>query len=1273
MAGADDTLSIVLQADASQLKSELQASKDYMVSLGAEIQNLRGQMAGLNPLSQQYQQLNARLQEAQASSRAATQEFTQLRAQLEGLQGGTSSATAGFASLESMATRMMLRFIILQEAVRPIVKAFQDAAAETANFEAAIGRLEAVVGALGGDVQNAYASIVQMSAQMAGAFKGSDVAGAFVIIVSRSQDAEQALAALGPVLDMAAAEHIKAAHAAKDYTAALDGNVKGLEGLGVSLSSADEYVLKYGTDAEKVALLNEKLSQSFHGAAEAAKGSTTFWEKAAIALRGIFDPRGAVDMVNAANMAQQAAEAAAKAAAARGGTPAEDAARAAEAKALADAESQVDDRIRKLTEDMGPAAKAADGVRTAFDAQERSIQKQIDAWERQKNLSAEAAAMLENYKGKLQALKDAEPAAEQKAVADAMQKVGEQAAHAAAQVAQIEDEARRAAESSAHIFDRFTAPDLSPLQRGLHEIQTTAEKTSVTIGDQLASAFAKLNEYRASGNEAAAAAEQKLIDQLEHQLGVIQDTEKATEQIYADNYWAKMADQAQKAFDSADKSLQKYIADLQNIPSQFGGTATNEIQQLEQDLEALKEVFAAGLISPEQFSEMNAQIQQSAQELTQGSIEAARQYGEELKRQAEEATRELQSDMQGVFEGILQGGTKGLDTALRDIAKNAGKDFGQMVVSVISHLFVGAAPVEGDYSTWGGPYANYQTAQQQYQQKQGSVMGDVSGVLGLGASLYSTVTTPGMSVGMGALSGAAAGASFGWVGALVGAVLGAVAGALAPSASKDYQYGQPVYQGLTGATFGHAGTTNLSDAATQEYLDQINQTVQNFNNKFAKLLLSFGPQFANMIGSLFANENFSGMEAGTPGGSQWGTIGEAASKNWANHIQAWIQEGLPHMMEDYFWKPLADGLANIGFSQTLIDQIHHLQSTMAPQDWMNYVSGLVNAVMDIQKELNLLGDKSVLTGFHGGQGPTENIWAAAAQGLHGSFQDQMQETDSQILQLGQSLSVLTGQDQVDALNQIDQLMAARYQKELQYIQEVDSAITSVTDSFQSTIRNFTLQTMVGPGGKPDRQAQVQYLQQYLHQLMGLQAGATNVTDVQNYASQINQVIQQIVQLGQQMGGQSGQQFLQWGIQAAQSAQETIVEHLKQLGQQAADDGQKLHDAMQAFIDALLAGSDAINNNSNNTGANQTGGVGGTNQHGGRGQEGPNLMSLSQPLTILSTTATASDTKLGQMLTVLNSIHAALAGGQSITINVPGSGSSGFRTWTQRSRSAGSGS
>ena len=798
------------------------------------------------------------------------------------------------------------------------------------------------------------------------------------------------------------------------------------------------------------------------------------------------------------------------------------------------------------------------------------------------------------------------------------------------------------------------------------------------------------------------------------------DYKAQAEDIARQDYWQKIGDQAQKAFDSADKSLQKYIADLQNIPAQFGASGLSQLQALEGQLEDLKTLFAAGLISPEQFSEMNDFIQQQAQLLTQEDVKAAQAYGEELKKQAAESTRLLQSDIQGIFDGFLQGGTKGLDTALRDIGKNAGKEFSQMAVQGLAKLFGGTAPQEGDYSTWGGPYANFATAQNQYNQGQASTMTNLGAGIGIAASAYNSITTPGMSVGMGALQGAAAGASAGWIGAVIGAVVGGLAGALAPSSSQNYQYGQPGYQGRTGATFGVAGTTNLSDAATQEYLDQINQTVQNFNNKFVKLMLSFGPQFANMVGSLLANENFSGMEAGTPGGGQWGTIGQAASKNWAAHMQTWIQEGLPHMMEDYFWQPLADGLEHLGFSQSLIDQLHHMQSTMAPQDWITYVSGLVGAVQAMQKELDKLGSNQLLSSstVRGGQGADQNVWAAVQIAQHGTFAQQMADTDSQIMQLAQSLSSLTGQDQVDAMNQINQMMEQRYQKEIAYIAQIQSDIQSVNDSFGGTIRNFQLQ-LIGdqaPGGantNAGRQAQENYLRSYLQNLYGQQAMATDPQTVMALASQINQVINQMVSLGQQMGPQAAQQYLQWGIQAAQSEQTTITKHLQQMAQAAADSAAQMHNDLTNILNAILAGNNALTNTPpappppgqtpGGVGPNRGGGGGGAGPGGGPGGgQGPGsggppgglygpyygpggptgtgwlgnsggpgsgipdpgatpyLMGHSQQLVTQQT----------QTNTLLIGILQALQNTGKVTINVPPNPAAGFYSFTMRSRSGG---
>ncbi len=709
-------------------------------------------------------------------------------------------------------------------------------------------------------------------------------------------------------------------------------------------------------------------------------------------------------------------------------------------------------------------------------------------------------------------------------------------------------------------------------------------------------------------------------------------------------YFDKVSQSIQKMADSADEQLDKLKQKLTDALVALPGSSSviTQIQQIgDQAKAAIAQVQALatmsgtstpgtfGLMSmtPEQLKAWNDSIIQTAtdagNQLKSGFIDSARALGDELKKQIEEATSSLSHDFQSLFDALVSGGgTKSFETALQSIAKEAGKDFGKEATSAIEGILGIQGPQAGNYSTWGGPFANFQQANQAYQgsdQQAGDAQTNkyiAAGIQGL-AGLAGIATTPGMTVGGGALEGAAMGSSFTWVGAVIGAVLGAIAGAIAPSKSQNYQYGEPEYSPYGGWKL--VGTKNLSQDQIDQYLQQLQTAMDTYNDGFVKIIAAFPVNLMAAAAQVLTQTEgvMTGLSAGhaDEGGSQYGTIGGAASSQWAQEMSTYISEGLPEAIEGAFRNVLSTGFQSIGFSGQGANALLNEAQTMAPTDALTFLSTIQQAIEEFNKVIpnlsqSFLPSSTSNTAFSsGGQG---SIWQQAWEQTNQSFAASLADSQTQMLQLAAAIPLLSGTDQANAIKQLADLNTQRYQAEIAFAQQLQAAILNMSRSFDADIRSKTLAGMKTAAGTPDYGSQENYLNTYLQKLEG-QAGQATTVDQLNYLQQqIQATIDQMVSIADNSGNAGmAAKYDNWAIHGGTSGQgalgdaEAFLNGLyTKLGDGVDSLNAQLLAAENPFITALLNGTTALDNfNGSLPGSKGGGGGGGSPAGGGKDANG----------------------------------------------------------------------
>jgi len=1147
---SDDTVSVKIAADVSELRAKLQEAK-------LSIAEFKGQIAELaatqNASAADYQKSIQLTDQLKATQQQATIITGQLATATKQLGSDMDSTTSSGINLESMLTRIAVRSVLMYAAVRPVMSAIQEIIKEHEAWSAAAAATDFTLG-------KESETVKQFAKDLAGlgSASGGQILAGFNEINNRAHDVAASLNLTSLALDLSVASGAKFETAAKAIASAVQGQSQGIQDLGIKLDEHEKKLLKAATAGEKLAIVEGLIAEKASGAADA------LYRQYAIPTTGGNTPQelanyqmqlAAEEQRHFALEAKGAGEAAVGArldmlaeadAAVRGAQAIE---KTAESHAkLASIESQTANAIASVTKlfDRPPDDAFASGLQNIADRAEQV----------RRSLTELATS------DQIQAALD-------------RAKAGVEAAQAALDIAKSKQA-------------NIDAEQIKVLQASAAEHQ--------------AAASALLQE---------AAALDAASGKIQAQIPLIQAKTEAEKRAYSTNYMKLASEEAEKALAALEAREQEVASRFDDLFNQsqtkLSGLAPNFAGPGSDYVAALKQEFAdlyaqRNELDEAEFKERARLIQEELKLMLEGMIANAHAFGEEFARQMQQATRDLAHDFQSIFEGITTGN---LDSALKGISREAGKDFGKYAANALLGLLGLQGPQQNDPSTWMGQ-GSFAEAQKAYQgsalqQKNATEAATIVAGAQAALGLYQIATTQGISVGQGALQGAALGLSVGAaagpyavIGAVIGAVVGGLAAAFAPAASTDYKYGDFAYTygaggpGTPGGAFLRKDVLNqnLSQGEIDQTLEQINATVQNFNDRYVAIFAKLGPQFMAQLDALLQHEDFS---SGLPGvGGAF--VGSAPSKNFLKHLNDWLTIGLPGQLNDYFWNPLASALGStLGLSQAKLDELHTEMNALNPKDAIALVEKLVDTILAINKTMAQLS----------GTGPNGNLVAAAYANAHtpSIFSTDTKNAIADLQNLANSIKDLSDPSAIDTLSQINQGMQNFYQMALQYVSELEAAQTSIDQSLNALIEKHKLNLMTKADGSPDYQSQVNYLYTQEQFAIGQEKKATTAADIQYWAGQAASYLEAINGIAAKIGGSTAKQFEQWTLQQEQALEKTTNDRIAALEKMAQDAASALAATFKPYVDAFLAGSNAVDNLSTAIGGGN-GGDGGGGGHGG---------------------------------------------------------------------------
>lgn len=414
------------------------------------------------------------------------------------------------------------------------------------------------------------------------------------------------------------------------------------------------------------------------------------------------------------------------------------------------------------------------------------------------------------------------------------------------------------------------------------------------------------------------------------------------------------------------------------------------------------------------------------------------------------------------------------------------------------------------------------------------------------------------------LSTTLAGASFGWIGALVGAVVGLIAAAFSKM-DKDYpQLAVSIKDGVARVI----GLKDLSPQKVRELTEQTQEAWDTYYNGYVKLAMKLRQE---LIPDLLKTMDFTPKIGRLEEGADFGA---AASKEFLDWFQYYIEGTLPRQIRDRFKTQLQKGFETLGLTAARFEEIFKKFDQLDPKKALELMSTLADALIQIDAAMKFFRTPYGTT-VGGGLDIREGLaQQLGREGLR-SFADTLAETDDKIIRLGSALNELTGEAQIQAARELGELLTERMNREKDFLRTVALGVENINKTFEATIRDLTLEGMQLPGGGPDVGRQVQYLRDYAEQLRQQLMTATDPTRIQQLAEEIRQTILRVQQIGGAQGPEAATAFREWAIENLQRVQEQAVARMNALGQQVEDANRRFVDAIQGFIDTFLSVTEAM--------------------------------------------------------------------------------------------------
>lgn len=405
-------------------------------------------------------------------------------------------------------------------------------------------------------------------------------------------------------------------------------------------------------------------------------------------------------------------------------------------------------------------------------------------------------------------------------------------------------------------------------------------------------------------------------------------------------------------------------------------------------------------------------------------------------------------------------------------------------------------------------FAQYGSAAMQlagfgYQAAQG--MSPIQGALS-GLSVGSSIGT--------AIGGTVGGLSAGAFGGLIGVFVGALVAALTEAMPQIQTYARPVIKNGVAGLVDLAGDI-LSDPATQrEWIGKVQHAWDQFTNGYVQIALnapeairqSVLPQIAQVLQHITTGQFIGGIAPLSPGGltfpGEFGTGyngpsgagggGYLNAQQWTNAMQGWINQSLPQSIMEQFRPALASMFEGMGLTVDKFNEIWKRAENMDPQAALQYLTDYADVVGTMQDLLRKIA-QPINVGGGGG------LYADVLKQSSESYAQQLADTDKKIHELAQGIQLLTGQAQIDAAKQLNQLIQQRYDQERQMVQQIVNMIESARQTLASDIFGLQLQ------GKSPQQQYALYAT-HLTELEGSLGTATTADQASRIYQQIRSTI-----------------------------------------------------------------------------------------------------------------------------------------------------------------------
>ncbi len=628
------------------------------------------------------------------------------------------------------------------------------------------------------------------------------------------------------------------------------------------------------------------------------------------------------------------------------------------------------------------------------------------------------------------------------------------------------------------------------------------------------------------GDFAAADAQNKIIDGLELQvdgLGAVTDKQNA---LVDANYWKKLADQEITELNNADAAMNQFVAKTKDKLAEMpvavadaarAAFAANKAAMDQQMTDLFALAGASGMtpgfgtsLSPEAVKAIVKAIADAGKQANEDSLETAKERTKLETAGVVESEKKFIQTFDSDFTAIIESGGHNFVSIIASGFKQTVSESVKMLADAI----VGSPgdPKKSDAS--GGP----QLVGHMYDQSGHDISLSLGSQVGQYALAGAGIAATGYSAGLSGQSGSRTGSAIGAgisayelsggpanpyspLIALAAAAVSEIFSAIGAAARQaDYQYGIPTISPMGVAGF--QDQKNYTADAAIGVVRQIQAIYDNIHDSLALVLIKAAalvPLTQGIVGQFQPNPS--------------GHFGE--------NLAAYEANTLPTDLINQVRDPLTTLAGTFGMSADRFNAIWAALQNLDPTKVVTLIASLMDSeaalqtVSAISHAQNPLVAAGMVTGKPGDVDPfTAILQTIQGQAMMTPGQTVAQQ-DQQILKLEQGLvpGALSPEGQINALAQINQLVQARYQTEIQLAQQLFALVKQIDASAESSTKNYQAMQILKPDGTPDQYGLAQFYKKQADQDLRDVQNAKTATDLSAAYAKFTSDIQAAVQAG----------------------------------------------------------------------------------------------------------------------------------------------------------------